>query len=62
MNAITFGKNELGLDLYFNDFCITRQARQCQNANFCQMCSTKTKVENQVPTEQNAWPAPKSYQ
>ena len=27
-----------------------------KNANFRLLCSTKTKVENQAPTEQNAWP------
>ena len=49
MNAITSGKNELGLDLCFNNFCVTRQARQWQKyANFRLLCSTKTMVENQV--------------
>ena len=27
-----------------------------KNANFRLLCSTKTQVENQAPTEQNAWP------
>ena len=27
-----------------------------KNANFRLLCSTKTKVENQAPTEKNAWP------
>ena len=27
-----------------------------KNANFCLLCSTKTKVDYQAPTEQNAWP------
>ena len=27
-----------------------------KHVNFRLLCSTKTKVENQAPTEQNAWP------
>ena len=59
MNAITSGENELGLDLCFNEllnFASRARLGNGKNANFRLLCSTKTQVENQAPTEQNAWP------
>ena len=54
------GKNELGLDLCFNDFASCARQGNGKNAHFRLTCSTKTKVKNQALTEQKAWPAPKS--
>ena len=59
MNAITSGENKLGLDLCFNEllnFASRARLGNGKNANFRLLCSTKTQIENQAPTEQNAWP------